>query len=332
MASSFTHDNYRRLLRLTRDAYSIRGFEVLDGSWADDEEFAILRHDIDLSPSRALEIARIEAEEGVRSTYTILLTSDFYNPLEPRARDTLRQIRDLGHELGLHFDAQWQAIEGEADIDDAVRWQADVLSHALGQDVPMFSFHNTTPFSMSCYSDRYGGLRNAYAGRLQQQVSYTSDSNGTWRYRSWDQILDEHPPRIQVLTHPDWWTPSELAPAEKICTELDQRSREVWHHYCELMATSGKRNECDIIDELSVMRELDGDAARLWLSGFRREALIRLIHCTPDSASLVEPEARARLKLLIDRIAEPGRELHPVEARAALGDLLTIYGRSTGNA
>ena len=78
------------------------------------------------------------------------------------------------------------------------------------------------------------------------------------------------------MTHPDWWTSEPLAPAQKICIELEGRSREVWHHYCELLDSGDKPNHCDIADMLPQLRRIDSDAARLWLSGFTIEALVRL--------------------------------------------------------
>lgn len=54
----------------------------------------ILRHDIDNSLSQALRLAEIEAEEGVKSTWFVLLRTDFYNPASAASQKTLRRIRD----------------------------------------------------------------------------------------------------------------------------------------------------------------------------------------------------------------------------------------------
>ena len=39
----------------------------------------ISRHDIDYSIEKAVELAALEAEENVKSTYFVLLSSEFYN-------------------------------------------------------------------------------------------------------------------------------------------------------------------------------------------------------------------------------------------------------------
>ncbi len=98
----FTQAHYRELLIKTASEYPFVGFEVLDEPSMPDR-FAIIRHDVDVSPSCALSLAQIEADLGIRATYTILLTGEFYNPFESRTRSTLNEIALLGHDIGLHL-------------------------------------------------------------------------------------------------------------------------------------------------------------------------------------------------------------------------------------
>ena len=62
------------------------------------------RHDVDISVHRALALARIEADLGVRATYFFTLHSSFYNLLEPAVAARARELLALGHWLGVHFD------------------------------------------------------------------------------------------------------------------------------------------------------------------------------------------------------------------------------------
>lgn len=194
---------------------------------------------MDMSPVQPLALARIEAELGVRATYTILLSGELYSPFERSTRELLQQIGNLGHDLGLHFDAAWHGIDNEADLTEAITWEAGILNRLLelpaARQIKMFSFHNTTPFTMACKASHYAGLRNAYAGYLQGHVQYTSDSNGYWIHRSWEELLDQRPDRIQVLTHPEWWTATDAYPAEKVCRHLTSRSRSTWVGYRTLL-------------------------------------------------------------------------------------------------
>ena len=63
-----------------------------------------LRHDIDLCLSRAHDMAQIEKELGVHSTYYIMTRGAFYNIFSPASIELIEKIKNLGHDIGLHFD------------------------------------------------------------------------------------------------------------------------------------------------------------------------------------------------------------------------------------
>lgn len=281
--TGFTLNHYKEHLQATAALYPFVGFEILDQGELPNR-FAILRHDIDMSPRQALALAEIEASLGIRATYTILLTGEFYSPFERKTRDMLRHIVDLGHDLGLHFDAAWHGIATEEKLNDAITWELEVLNNLLSLDdkhrVRMFSFHNTTSFTMACKASHYAGLRNAYAEVLQTKVGYTSDSNGYWIHRTWDQLLREGHDRIQVLTHPEWWRPSESEPAEKVCHEIAYRGEKIWESYRVLLERGRRHNRMGLqiaSDQLRGLFKKDGDRLlMLWLEGRRSEAYIEL--------------------------------------------------------
>lgn len=269
--TGFSESDYRRLVLDTKRRYDFFGFDVL-GMSALPAKLAILRHDIDFSPERALAIARIEADLGVSSSYTVLLTGEYYSPFEKKVQRALIEIDRLGHDVGLHFDAQWSSIFREGDLEDALRSEASVLKRLLERkdEIGFFSFHNTTPFTMGCKSTSYAGLWNAYAGDLQEQVQYTSDSNGYWIHRSWDELLDEQHDRIQVLTHPEWWCREDAEPGEKIAQSIFSRSIQGWGEYDRLLKRLGRLNVTGLDDAESVEMPEDLACLRfLWLAGLR---------------------------------------------------------------
>lgn len=97
----FTFPAYRGLLSLLRErGYEFRGYH----DYADTSRCVILRHDVDQSLSQAVRLAELEAEEGVRSTWFVLLRTDFYNVFSKAGTEALRHIQFLGHDIGLHFD------------------------------------------------------------------------------------------------------------------------------------------------------------------------------------------------------------------------------------
>lgn len=97
----FTYEAYRGLLALLREqGYALRDFH----DYAEAPRCAILRHDIDYSLEQAVRLAELEAGEDVRTTWFVLLRTDFYNAASKAGREAIRHTQVLGHEIGLHFD------------------------------------------------------------------------------------------------------------------------------------------------------------------------------------------------------------------------------------
>ena len=202
----FLLNEYRYLISRTVERYPCISFHSLDNP---PDKFALLRHDIDMSPRNALELAKIEADFGVKATYTVLLTGEFYNPLELENLNIFRSIVSLGHDLGLHFDGSPKFMNNEEELEQKLRLEAEFLDNVLDlpneNKIKMFSFHNPSAFALSCRNFRYGGLVNAYGNYFCEKVAYTSDSNGMWRHQYWAELLEENHQRVQILTHPEWW-------------------------------------------------------------------------------------------------------------------------------
>jgi hypothetical protein len=331
----FTLDHYRALLEATRQRYEPRGFEMLGDPELERKRFCIIRHDIDVSPERALAVARIEAELGVRSTFMVQLTSTFYSPFEAASRDTLIEIAGLGHDIGLHFDASWHGIDAEDQLEAALASETQTLARLLGDiEIANFSFHNTTPFTMSCRKASYAGLWNAYAAILQEQVSYVSDTNGQWRFRTWSQALDEAPPRLQVLTHPEWWTHRELPPAEKLCGLLEERARRGWRDYAGALKAGNRENRSLVPEALDSLQWRGGavgpDLLRQWLAGDREGALLglcRQIALRPAALDGEAAAARARILATGQRLLA-GEMVGPEELRATLTTASTLLAEA----
>ena len=272
----FAESDYRELVVKTAKEYMCVGFDILGGRELP-ERFAILRHDIDFSPQRALALARVEAEEGVKASYTVLMTGEYYNPFEKEVQRSLIEIERLGHSVGLHFDAAWHSISHEKDLEDALAFEAVTLTRLLEkkEDINFFSFHNTTPFSMGCKARSYAGLWNSYAGILQEKVQYTSDSNGYWIHRSWSELLAQAHNRIQVLTHPEWWCEHDAEPGEKIAKSIFDRGMQGWADYDQLLRRIHRLNVTGLDDLRLVGCGKDVEYLRyIWLAGMKELACL----------------------------------------------------------
>ncbi len=101
----FSLEGYGELLSAFKDAgYTFCGFEEINSRLTEDSPFVVLRHDIDISLRPALEIARIEYEQGVQATYFVLFRSPFYNLLSRSNVEIMLQIHQYGHQIATHID------------------------------------------------------------------------------------------------------------------------------------------------------------------------------------------------------------------------------------
>lgn len=236
----FTIHSYATFIEKASKSYPFIFFE--DAKITD--RFILNRHDVDFSLENALQMAEVEAEHGAFSTYFILLHGEYYNPLEAGKTKIIKKIMSLGHRIGLHFDSHFYDIDSEDKLDNHLVSEKTYLESIISSPVTVFSFHNTTPFTMACQNEHYGGLINVYNSFLQENVKYSSDSNGYWRY---DILLDLINPefshkRLHLLTHPIWWGKEIKAPNPKIVSYLREEAEKKISHYNNHLEAFGMKN------------------------------------------------------------------------------------------
>ena len=235
----FTEKHYRDLLLLALKKYHFASYENIPFG----ERFVLWRHDCDFSLNRALKLAQIEAEEGVAATYFIHPHSEFYNPFEKGQSKIIHEILELGHTIGLHFDAQYHELENDETLGKIIRFEASILRYYFGREPHAFSFHNPNDTSLSFEEEKYGGLVNCYSRRIKKEIPYCSDSNGYWRYRRLYEVLSAGEDNcLQVLTHPAWWQEMPMLPMERIARCISGRSEEIEKNYTENLSKMGRKN------------------------------------------------------------------------------------------
>lgn len=235
----FTHKHYKELLRLALSKYRFQFYT--DALF--DAKTILWRHDVDHSLNEALNLAKIECQLMVKSTYFISLHSEFYSPFEKKSSEILFEILNLGHCLGLHFDTHYYGVTSENELEDKLQFERGIFEKLFNTKVGVFSFHNTTEFTMNCKRWEYGGMINTYASYFQDGTNYCSDSNGYWRHkRLWDFLSDSHRKPLQILTHPEWWTENTMSPKQKIDQGILMRAEESKMLYESKLALFGREN------------------------------------------------------------------------------------------
>jgi len=220
----FTHKEYIKILKLIGPRLSFFKLQM-------PENFILMRHDVEFDVSRALELAKIESKYNVRSTFFFQVFSSAYNSLSPINKNMIKQIKDLGHNIGLHLyatnleDDNWSKLQKEINI------QKTIFEKGLKIDCNIFSYHRPPKWFLENRNDQINGLINAYGRSFfeyssnPKEIIYLSDSQHKWAY---GHPLDKNNfSKLQILLHPDEWSSkgdsSEKEFFNKIINEHNQQ-------------------------------------------------------------------------------------------------------------
>jgi len=92
----FTLDKYQELCNVMAETFTVYTVsEYL--SEKPGGKIAVVRHDVDRKIKNSLNMAKLEHEMGIRTSYYFRYPSTF----KP---DLIKKIRDLGHEIGYHYE------------------------------------------------------------------------------------------------------------------------------------------------------------------------------------------------------------------------------------
>ena len=201
-----------------------------------------LRHDIDFNPFKALEMAKMENEYGIRATYYILSTSDYYGDFtadgfkrKEGMENLYHKIYQTGAEIGIHNDLLTIMIDYKI---DPFQFNKEELDFFKTIEIPVYgSSAHGSPLSnytkvpnYEVFSDfakkdsiEYFGIKYPlgehslkdfgfeYEAYFLDFNYYISDSGGKWNSPDgFSGILNKingcgPGSRIEILIHPDWW-------------------------------------------------------------------------------------------------------------------------------
>lgn len=134
----FTYKAYVDLINLLKEKNyqftNYKDYETIN-------KVVIFRHDVDNSLERALKVAKIENENKVKSTFFLLLSTDFYNIFSKESNEIIKEIIKLGHEIGLHFDENRYKISCEKDLAYYVEYEMNILGEVIGKSIESISMH-----------------------------------------------------------------------------------------------------------------------------------------------------------------------------------------------
>lgn len=237
----FTIDNYKKQLELAIE----NGFQFI--SFTDDYQVErkeiIWRHDVEFSPDIALQMAKIENLLGISTTYFFQIHSEFYNILERYFSNILQEIKSLGHHIGLHFDSHYYNVQTEEELDRFIKQDKEYFEKVFDLHIEVFSFHNTTPFTLSCEKRHYANLINVYSRFYKEKYNYCADSTGFWRYEILEDVLkDTNVKHLQVLVHDAMWSEEVLSPRQRVRKSIQDNAERIKEQYDRILIEFGAKN------------------------------------------------------------------------------------------
>ena len=238
----FTWEQYRELLdKLHMEKFVVLPLNEMRNIYNESRVVIGLRHDIDFNPFKALEMSKIEKEYGIRSTYFILATADYYgyfsfsSVVRNKGMEQLyKALFNNGAEIGIHNDLLTVMMSHNL---DPFTFNQNELSYYDSLNIPIHgtvahgsSIAKVTVPNYMVFSDfakiksvEYNGKEYPlgqhslkeygyeYEANFINYSLYFSDSRGKWNdpegLNGILKKLDDSKPgdRIQILAHPDWW-------------------------------------------------------------------------------------------------------------------------------
>jgi len=213
--ADFRYSYFRQLLHTVRSRFRVHVLrsapEVLPNNGP---PILFLRHDVKISPGRALRMAEIEYEYGLPASYMVRADSPLYSLDERQVRIQLLEMIQMGHEVGLHFDLARETRLSPSYLrllETEIRAACDRVEHITCRPVRSLSFQRPLPL-LSGGPLLLCGRVNADSRELREWS--LSDEGGNCQAGDPEKLVSEYNgPVLQLILHPIWWSDKHaLAP------------------------------------------------------------------------------------------------------------------------
>lgn len=235
----FTINKYKQLLgSLLNAAYAFQTFSEFLERPAD--KVIILRHDVDAKKLNSLYFAKIQKELGISGSYYFRMVPQSYDT------DIIKQIADLGHEIGYHYEdmdfasSKFKVQSSKLTEEDLYDSAYDIFKNNLEilrkiypvkticmHGSPRSAFDNKALWKKYNYKD-YGIIGEPYFDVDFNDVLYLTDTGRRWDggsvsirdkvhssiskvYHTTNEIIQDAergklPNKIMFTFHPQRWT------------------------------------------------------------------------------------------------------------------------------
>jgi hypothetical protein len=182
---------------------------------------------------KALDLARFEnagiPNHQIRSTYFVLLTSEFYNVLSKEVDKILQEILALGHTIGLHFDETRYFSYPPSNYEDLavrhIKKEISILEQVIECPVTVVSMHRPSKATLET-NLVIPGVINSYSQQFFKEFKYISDSRHSWREDAEKIISSKNYRMLHILTHPFWYTENIESCRDKLFSFIASSNKE----------------------------------------------------------------------------------------------------------
>jgi hypothetical protein len=213
--NNFSYHEYQTIIESIQKYIPIISFDKINHHT---EKYCVIRHDVEFSVQRALELAKFENSIGISSTYVFQVCNNNYNPFSHKNREQVLEIVKLGHDIGVHVHLGNFDKEKE-NVNYYIIKQAHQLSNALDYPINRFSIHRPykehlehiirIPGFINMSDSLYFTYTDTYTV-YDLPVLYLADSNHEWKYGHPLDIDFSKISKMQLNCHPFSWTEKGL--------------------------------------------------------------------------------------------------------------------------
>lgn len=197
----FTYPAYIQLIKHLKNNYEL--IPAREYNCKTNEPTVVVRHDVDWDFESALHMARLEHDINVKSTYFVLLSCPSYNLFSEHGIKGVRELLELGHEIGLHYDISVYNHYPELAYDELLEFEINSLE-LITQDQRISS--------IVCHNPTISGqdpLRNVWIRNLST-ISlfdhYVHEANRQWKHEYLKPLINKVHIRNMINTHPCLWS------------------------------------------------------------------------------------------------------------------------------
>tara|TARA_B100000035_G_scaffold259091_1_gene229597 strand:+ start:775 stop:1509 length:735 start_codon:yes stop_codon:yes gene_type:complete len=209
--NNFSFSEYKKIILYYKKFLKPVFFDEIN---KDSNNFFIVRHDVEFSTERALELAKIEKKElNIKSSFFFQITNNSYNLFSYENRKIVSSIKKMGHKIGLHFNYKGKNLKSK--IKKELLNQSKIFNQEFKNEYKFFSPHRPSKFPF-LFKLKHKNLKNTYdqlffnnfekAKKNKFKTIYLVDSRHEWKCLHPLKLdLSEHR-KVHLVFHPDAWS------------------------------------------------------------------------------------------------------------------------------